>query len=110
MDSEPTQNDTLSKRVRYFRKVFAIGIGRRASPMQAAAILRAAMLSAEAERALLDPSISLNDKTRVDGAAARARRDMERVLAAHKSAHAAPPSLAEYLASVHAKAVAEGAE
>lgn len=73
--------DPLSKRVAHFRKLFAKGLGRKATPLQAAALNNAAVLTARAEAAGLDPSVSLNDCVRINGAAAKARRDMEALLA-----------------------------
>jgi len=105
MDSEPTQPDALLRRVRYFRKVFAVGIGKRATPLQAAAIDRAARLTARAEQAARDPNINANDLVRLDGCAARARDAMQALLDATKPKRAlGPDSLKQYAASKYAGA------
>lgn len=106
MESDTPQIDALSKRIAHLRKAYAKGLGRKASTLEAAAILRAATLSAEAELALLDPSVSLNDKTRIDGAAARARRDMAAVLQATKTDATKPQTLQDYVRSRRAEASA----
>jgi hypothetical protein len=43
-------------------------------------MMRAATLAAQAEQVLADPAATVNDKIRIDGAARRARLDMQAVL------------------------------
>jgi hypothetical protein len=50
--------------------------------LQKAAMNRAAMLAAQAELVLADPTVSINDKVRIDGAARRALLDMQSALQA----------------------------
>lgn len=80
METNTSRIDSLSKRTGHFRKAFARGLGRKASTLEQAAIDRAARLAALAEAAALDPDSNLNDVVRTDGAAQRARRDMEALL------------------------------
>jgi len=84
MDRKSSPIEPLAKRVAYFRRLFAKGIGRTPTALQKHAVARAAQLSAEAERALADPAASINDKVRIDHAAARARADMAVAIAAGK--------------------------
>jgi hypothetical protein len=72
--------DSLQKRVADLRRAFAKGLGHKPSTLQAAAIQRSAMLVAQAERVLADPTASINDKVRIDGAARRALIDMQATL------------------------------
>ena len=90
--------DSLQKRVADLRRAFAKGLGHKPSTLQAAAIRRAAMLAAQAELVLADPTASINDKVRIDGAARRALTDMQAVLAAKRKPE---PTLEQYLASKH---------
>jgi hypothetical protein len=71
---------SLSERIYRLRKAFAVGIGRKPSTIEAAAMTRAATLLAQSEFALHDPTVSINDRVRLDGAARRAIRDMQTVL------------------------------
>ena len=76
----------------------ARGLGHKAgTTLQAAAIERAARLTALAEQALLDPDVSINDRVRLDGAAQRARRDMQVEIGKREPAG---PNLEQYLASL----------
>jgi hypothetical protein len=88
--------DALSKRIRYLKRAFGKGLGHKPSTLQSAAIARAAVLTAKAEQAALDPDTTLNDLVRVDAAAARARRDMEQATRASKARP--EPTLDQYLA------------
>jgi hypothetical protein len=71
---------SLSDRVTYLKRAYARGLGHKPTTLQSAAIQRAAVLSAKAEAAALDPNVTPNDLVRLDHAAARARRDMEHAL------------------------------
>jgi hypothetical protein len=90
MESNAFASDALSKRVAHLRKAYAKGLGHKPSTLEAAALLTAARLTAEAERALADPAVSLNEKVRIDGAARRARADMKATLQANKRDLPAP--------------------
>jgi hypothetical protein len=74
----------FSERISYLKRVYAKGLGHKPSTLQAAAIHRAAALAVRLEAALLDPDITANDLVRLDGAARRARLDMQAVLAPSK--------------------------
>jgi hypothetical protein len=76
--------DSLAKRICALRRAYAVGLGHKPSTIQAAAIMRAATLQAQAEAALHDPTITINDRVRLDGAARRAIRDMRTVLNAER--------------------------
>jgi hypothetical protein len=74
------QNPSLAKRIFALRRAYAVGIGHKPTTIQAAAMVRAATLQAQAEAALDNPAISVNDKVRLDNAARRAIRDMQALL------------------------------
>jgi hypothetical protein len=80
LETNANRIDGLSKRTAHFRKAFARGLGRKANTLEAAAIERAARLTALAEQALVDPNVSINDRVRLDGCAAKARRDMQALI------------------------------
>jgi hypothetical protein len=84
MESNTPTSDALSKRVAYFRKAFAKGLGHKPSTIEASALLTAARLTAEAERALADETVSLNEKVRISGEARRARQDLKATLEVNK--------------------------
>jgi hypothetical protein len=65
MESNTSTSDALSKRVAHLRKAYAKGLGHKPSTLESAALLTAARLNAEAEFALADPSVSLNEKSLV---------------------------------------------
>jgi hypothetical protein len=94
MDADTQQIDPLSKRVAHLRKAYARGLGHKASTLQAAAIDRAARLTALSEQALVDPSVTINDRVRLDGAAQRARRDMQAQIGKREPVG---PTLKDYL-------------
>ena len=77
MTVESIIEDPLAKRVAYLRKVFARGVGKTPSAKQKLALARAALLTAKAEQAAEDPLTGANDLVRLDGLAARARRDLQ---------------------------------
>src|SRR6516164_739827 len=91
--------DALPKRVAYLRKAYAKGLGHKPSTLESVALLTAARLTAEAERALADPTVSLNEKVRIDGAARRARSDLLAVLKINKRDES-PPTLGSVLKGV----------
>ncbi len=80
MDTDHERIDVLSKRIAHLRKAYAKGLGRKATTLEAAAINRAAMLTAKAEAAGCDANCSPNDVVRLDNAAARARLAMSAAL------------------------------
>jgi hypothetical protein len=64
------------------------------------AIQRAALLTAKAEAAALDPNASSNDVVRLDNAAARARQAMHQTFATRKPKHElGPDALRAYAAN-----------
>jgi hypothetical protein len=69
--------DPLAKRIAHYRRVFTRGRGRKTTGLQSHAVMHAAVLTARAEVAALDPSISANDLVRLSNEARRARADME---------------------------------
>jgi hypothetical protein len=98
LETNANRIDGLSKRSAHLRKAFARGLGRKATTLEAAAIARAATLTARAEAAANDPDITLNDVVRADNAAQRARAAMAALIAKPKpSARDAVPSLAELI-------------
>jgi hypothetical protein len=101
MDDDTAATDALAKRIAHLRKAYAKGLGHRPSTLQSAAIMRAAKLTAEAERALADPTVSINDKVRIDNAADRARRALD-----HKARAPAGPTLQDYVRRRRAEASA----
>jgi hypothetical protein len=101
LDTNANRIDGLSTRTAHFRKAYARGLGRKATTLEAAAIERAARLTALAEHALVDPNVSINDRVRLDGCAAKARRDMAAVLAKPVS-KPGTDALRDYLASKQA--------
>jgi hypothetical protein len=97
LETKPASIDALKKRIDHLRKAYAKGLGHRPSTLQAAAIDRAARLSARAEAAACNPDISANDLVRLDGCASRARDAMEALLKATKPNRAlGPDSLKAY--------------
>ena len=63
------------KRIKSFRRALQKQLGRRPTTIEKAALIRAAVLSATAEAAMTDPTVSHEDRVRLDNTAARARRD-----------------------------------
>lgn len=80
MNTDTLATDPLSKRTAELRKLFAKGTGRKPNRLEAMAIKRAALLTAKCEAAALDPETTANDLVRLDGAARKARADMQLVL------------------------------
>jgi hypothetical protein len=81
MTADKAANVALLKRVAHLRRAFVKGIGRKPTTLEAAAVQRAANLTAIAEFALANPSISLTDLVRLDHSAERARAAMATTLA-----------------------------
>jgi len=77
MTAQSIVDDPLAKRIGYLQRVFARGIGRTPSAKQKLALRRAALLTAKAEQAAEDPLTDANSLVRLDGLAARARRDLQ---------------------------------
>ena len=97
MNTDTLATDPLSKRTAELRKLFAKGTGRKPNRLEAMAIKRAALLTAKCEAAALDPETTANDLVRLDGAARKARADMQLVPAsecASASAKALQPTAA----------------
>jgi hypothetical protein len=83
-------------RVLALKRAFQRELGRKPTLLQRTLIDRAAVLTAKAEVAALDPTISANDCVRLDGAAARARAAMFKAIATRDPSG---PTLQEYIAS-----------
>jgi hypothetical protein len=77
MAAESIVASPFAKRIDYLKRLFARGIGRTPTAKQKLALARAALLTAKAEQAAADPLTSANDLVRLDGAAARARRELQ---------------------------------
>lgn len=91
--------DAFADRCRYWRRALARGVGRSPPALLRQAIRRAAVLEAEAERVLADPTATANDKVRIGRLARHARRDLKEAVATmRQSAH--KPSDAELMAMV----------
>jgi hypothetical protein len=93
--------DAISIRARKLRKVFARGLGRKATSRQALAIMDAAFATAKAEAAAVDVTVSANDYVRLANHARQARAQMAAVLHA-KRLDEAETALAAYLAEASA--------
>jgi hypothetical protein len=85
-----------ARRVLALKRAFQRELGRKPTLLQRTLIDRAAVLTAKAEVAALDPTISANDCVRLDGAAARARAAMFKAIATRDPSG---PTLQEYIAS-----------
>ena len=97
-DRPKPHNEPLARRIGYFRKIYGKGIGHKPTALQGAAISRAAVLTAIAEAAAINPAVSINDVVRADNAAARARAAMAALIDKPKpSTRDAVPSLAELI-------------
>ncbi len=79
MSSNGSQSEWLDRRIAYYRTAFGKGLGKRANPVLAAAIARAASLLARAEWCRRDAGCSYNDLVRVDHRAELAVKHMERI-------------------------------
>jgi hypothetical protein len=77
MTAESIIASPLAKRIENLKRLFARGIGRTPTAKQKLALARAALLTAKAEQAAADPLTRANDLVRLDGAAARARRELQ---------------------------------
>ena len=72
--------DALAKRIAHYRRTFTRGLGHKTSGVQSNAVMHAAILTARAELAALDPAVTLNDLVRLSNEARRARADMTAAL------------------------------
>jgi hypothetical protein len=99
MDTDSPPTEAFAKRVAYLKRVLARGVGCTPTAAQKLAIQRAALLTAKAEAAALDPNTSPNDVVRLDGAAHRARQAMLQTFAARKPKQLGPESLRQYASS-----------
>jgi hypothetical protein len=102
MTDESLTESPLEKRIGYLKRIFARGIGRTPTAKQKLALVRAATLTARAEQAMSDPLISANDAVRLDGAAARARRELQHLI--DRRAPELELTLAQYAAQTARKA------
>jgi len=102
MTAESIIASPLAKRVEYLKRLFARGIGRTPTAKQKLALARAALLTAKAEQAAADPLTSANDLVRLDGAAARARRELQQLI--DRRAPEVEMTLAKYAALQSRKA------
>jgi hypothetical protein len=78
----------LQRRIAQLRRTFAQGIGGKASASQAQVIQNAAVLSARAEAAALDPACTINQLVRAENLARRARAEMRAALTKREPADA----------------------
>lgn len=76
--------DPLQRRIAQLRRTFAQGIGGKASALQAQIIQNAAILTARAEAAALDPGCTINQVVRAENLARRARADMRAMIEAER--------------------------
>ena len=88
------------ERVKYFRKLFARGIGGKADPILAEALRRAARYAAQAEVAFDDPSVSYDHYNRLEAAADHAQRRVERMIEESERSAPGPDDDAELMAMV----------
>jgi hypothetical protein len=102
MTDQSLAESPLEKRIGYLKRIFAKGIGRTPTAKQKLALQRAALLTAKAEQAAADPLTSANDLIRLDGAAARARRDLQHLI--DRRAPELELTLAQYAAQTARKA------
>jgi hypothetical protein len=86
----------MERRVAQLRRMYAIGLGRKPSVVESAEMYRAALMTARAEAALVDPVASHEDVVRLDNAAARARSSMRRIIGAKPAKPSAPAAPARY--------------
>jgi hypothetical protein len=85
--------DPLTKRIAHYRRVFTRGRGRKTTGLQSDVVMHAAVLTARAEQAALDPCISANDLVRLSNEARRARADMEVALTKRDEPEAATEAM-----------------
>jgi hypothetical protein len=78
--SQVHSSEDQARRVATLRRGFQRMLNARPTTLQKALIKRAAMLTAKAEAAALDPTVSLDDLVRIDHCAARARDEMRLAL------------------------------
>jgi hypothetical protein len=84
-----------ARRVLALKRAYQRELAHKPTTIQKTLIDRAATLTALAERAALDPSVTANDLVRLDNRAERARAEMFTSFARHEP-H--PPTLGEVLA------------
>ena len=70
------QADALERHVAALRRSFQRKLRHRPTLLQRELMHQAAILTAKAKQAALDPSVTLDDLVRVNGAASRARAEM----------------------------------
>jgi hypothetical protein len=90
--------DAQASRVLALKRAYQRELGHKPTLIQKTLIDRAAVLTARAQAAALDPSATINDVVRLDGAASRARAAMQAALAPKRKPE---PTLEQYLASKH---------
>jgi len=90
--------DALAKRIAHYRRTFTRGLGHKTNGVQSNMVMHAAILTARAELAALDPNVTLNDLVRLSNEARRARADMDAVI--HPAKPEAPlPAFDEMMAN-----------
>ncbi len=71
-----SKNEGQERRAHTLLRAFQRELGRKPTEIQKTLMVRAARLTCVAELALLDSSVTPNDKVRLDHAAGRAREEM----------------------------------
>jgi len=87
--------DALAKRIAHYRRTFT-RLGHKTTGVQSNTVMHAAILTARAELAALDPNVTLNDLVRLSNEARRARADMDAAIHPAKP-EAPPPSFNEII-------------
>jgi hypothetical protein len=105
MSEKSFPEDQLAERIAYLKRTFARGIGRTPSAKVKLALTRAAVLTAKAEASAASVLTSANDTVRLDGAAARARRELQHLIDRDRRDPAAEMTLHKY-AALHARRAA----
>jgi hypothetical protein len=73
---KPSLTDAQASRVLALKRAYQRELGRKPTLIQTTLINRACMLTAKAEAAALDPSVTANDLVRLDNKAQQARAEM----------------------------------
>jgi hypothetical protein len=99
-----------ARRVEVLRRAYTRAIGHKATTIERAAVLKAALLTAKAEAAALDPTVPVAELTKLVNIADRAVRQLG-LDGLHRRARVEGPSpLSKYLAAKYPKSSGEAAE
>jgi len=90
-------SDVQGRRVLALRRAYQRELAHKPTLIQKTLIDRAAVLTAKAEAAALDPTTTANDVVRLDHAAARARAEMFAMFAAKQEPNDGASDLDRYL-------------